>query len=264
MNYPIEKLDDCIFDYLVYNKEQIFSIVDIYNSISNTKNTHRCSELLELLNKEKNKKKFMETCYLLDTIYINIHKFCQGNKLYLIYSDSDSEQLSNKLILIDDIDMNKKDNEFDLCDVVETVIDNITDVTTHTNILKHDTIKLLIINKKDIILKKILNVFDLDLDKKENGENLMDVAVKYGNKEIVIEFMQHKYNILNADNMSLKHINSNIIKSNTLLLEKNEESIEENKKLEIMLVRSRRNFVILNCFYFTLASFFAYYTMFKI
>lgn len=81
MEYPINKLDECIFDYLVQNMDNPKNLYQIYDDI--THNTgHRCPEL----NKNDNDR-FLSICYTLSHNYENIFKIFKNDVVYLIYSN---------------------------------------------------------------------------------------------------------------------------------------------------------------------------------
>lgn len=81
MEYTIDTLDTCIFDYLVLHKNEVKTLDEIFENVN-------CKDLPNELDFEKpgiNSYKFMVTCYTLDGNYKNIIKMYRNDTVYLTF-----------------------------------------------------------------------------------------------------------------------------------------------------------------------------------
>jgi hypothetical protein len=87
MDYSIDRLDECVFDYLVANMDAPKSLYEIYDAITSETGL-RCPELYGnlLTIPTCEQLRFFTVCYTLDTNYKYIYKFIKNNTVYLMYS----------------------------------------------------------------------------------------------------------------------------------------------------------------------------------
>jgi hypothetical protein len=98
MDYAVDKLDECIFDYLTFHMDTPKHLNEIFNDIK-SESGYRCSELKE--NELLGQFKCFNVCYTLDSNYKNIFKIFDHNTLYLVYTvNSDLQMIKDKLLYI--------------------------------------------------------------------------------------------------------------------------------------------------------------------
>lgn len=98
MDYSLENLDECIFDYLVYNKDEPKSFIKIWADIYG-ENGIRCSEVYKRGNEIESEFKFYNICYTLPSTYKNVYKIYVHDTLYLVYTmKTDLEPLKKNLL----------------------------------------------------------------------------------------------------------------------------------------------------------------------
>ena len=236
MDHSIEDLDECVFDYLVSNKDEIVSIYKIYHDITG-KTGHRCTALNDPKNRSIYKIKFRTICYTLDNYYDNIYKYFNGEKLYLVYSERDfSDAIRN---YTDEYDYLSQDDCYpsfsNIIEVIENLIDNDTfDFDLENNFDDNETIiHILVRNNRDDLLVKLLQSFDLKFDKKNKfGETPLDVAINCNNSEMVKMILEYTYSESIHD---LKQTNKDLRKTNTVLINENKEHHKKVNELNDLL-----------------------------
>jgi hypothetical protein len=92
------------------------------------------------------------------------------------------------------------------------------------------------------LIKKLL---DKDMNKNlknSSGETPVDIAIKYGNKNIIDEFYYDDQILLKDENKMLKNENVQLIKDNSDLKNNNNNLIENNKKLTTLYNTSNNKY----------------------
>jgi hypothetical protein len=98
MDYLLKNLDECMFDYLVYNKDKPKSFIQMWADIRGDSG-YRCSELWKKGNESESEFRFYNMCYTLPSNYKNIYKFYIHDTLYLVYTlDTNLEPLKRNLL----------------------------------------------------------------------------------------------------------------------------------------------------------------------
>jgi len=219
MDHKIAELDTCVFDYLVSHPDEPKSFTQIYNEISGTTG-HRCSELQHQFNRQKYKDLFMTICYTLDNKWDNIHKIFINDKPYLLFSNRPRSEVMtefqgishNNSIFIDTVNPLEYDNIIDYMiadDDTHPEFNFVDDLNIDGNILQYLVKK----NKIDK-LKKILELYDINLNEKVNGKTLLDFAIENNYTEMVKELMnqelQNQKNEYEANIKELKKLNTRL------------------------------------------------------
>jgi len=230
MDHKIEKLDECIFDYLTFNKDVIKSVYTIYNDI--TQDTgHRCTELRNPDMRDIYRKKFMATCYQMSDKYENIHKLFKNNRLFLVYSNLTAGEVVKKYggeIL--DINSSLLEEEFkkiDRSSLVDYLIDNdneLNKLVPDTYFTEDNDTMLHIIarHNKWNEFKKLVKNYYPDLETR-NRYNLtpIDVALECGNAKILYEMVKYKYedqiSKLNNEDRQVRMLNTELSNKKKLL-----------------------------------------------
>jgi|AntRauTorckE6833_2_1112554.scaffolds.fasta_scaffold12793_2 hypothetical protein len=222
MDHSIENLDDCVFDYLVSNKDEIASIYKIYHDITG-ETGHRCTSLNDPKNRDVYKRRFRTICYTLDNSYDNIYKYFNGDKLYLVYSERDFRDTIRKYTdEYDHLSLNDYSPSFNnITDVIEDLIDNDKfEFDLENNFDDNETIvHILVRNDRGDLLRKLLQSFDLHFDKKNKfGETPLDIATKCNNCEMVKMILEYGYSEkihdLNQKNKTLRKTNTQLFNEN--------------------------------------------------
>lgn len=196
MNYTIDTVDDCIFDYLVSNVNVSKSLDEIYCDI--TKDVgHRCSDLpatdyLNLNNviHNENQTKFLIACYTLDFHFKNIYKVYKNGTIYLIYGQDLSP------IHEDDNIKSTSDNN---------IIDCLMNPKMYNSLLVHYCIK----KSNLILLEYIMKKYSVDTD---SYIQLINLSVDYNNKTAIEKIIRiHLENVDDKFMIQQKRINDLVI-----------------------------------------------------
>ena len=236
MDHPISKLDECVFDYLVSNKDKPRSLVKIFKDI--TKDTgHRCSTLGNNKDNESYKKKFISICYTLHKHYKNIKRRFQDDRLYLWYSTELSDiykyDLDNDFSDDDELDNMPKDSSIDY------ILENHNDYKYFPLDERYDNydnaIHILVRNGNSGTLKKLLDQFNIDLEARNSlGKTAMDIAVEKNNLDMITMLLDYKYKDkdfsfrekFNNKNKTVTNTNKILVKENKIL-ERTVDRLEE-------------------------------------
>jgi len=219
MDHKVAELDTCVFDYLTSHPDEPKSFTQIYNDISGTTG-HRCSELQNMFNRQKYKDLFMTICYTLDNKWDNVHKIYINDKPYLIFSNKPRGEVVTEFqnmgqtnsIYIDNATPLEYDNIIDYIltdDNTYPEFSFVDDLNIDGNLLQYLVKK----NKIDK-LKKILELYDINLNEKVNGKTLLDFAIENNYAEMVKELMnqelQNQKTNYEANIKELKKLNTKL------------------------------------------------------
>lgn len=219
MDHKVAELDTCVFDYLTSHPDEPKSFTQIYNDISGTTG-HRCSELQNMFNRQKYKDLFMTICYTLDNKWDNIHKIYINDKPYLIFSNKPKAEVVTEFqnightnsIFIDNATPLEYDNIIDYMTSADDTYPEfsfVDDLNIDENLLQY-----LVKKNKIEKLKKILALYDINLNEKVNGKTLLDCAVENNYtemvKELMIQEMNNQKNEYEANIKKLKKLNTKL------------------------------------------------------
>ena len=166
MDYPIERLDECIFDYLEENETMAQNLQQIYGGITSDYGI-RCSQLTTGTNKieiNNNNCRFFTICYTLDTNFKNINKIFRNNTVYLLY---DRELLPLDIYIYQPLDKTgdkivfpQCSNDEELLTYIMNLIDSISPVMYNGSLMEF-CINTNDINLLDELIDKYVT-FDAD------------------------------------------------------------------------------------------------------
>lgn len=255
MDHPISELSDCIFDYLTSHPDTPKNFTQLYNDISG-QTGHRCSELNNMYNKNLYKNRFMAECYTLDNKYKNIYKIYKYDIPYLIFSTKLKQDVINHETstgnynnhLVND-ESDTYYNSSDLDDMIDYLLENNNEGSTYTNLLfdqDQSILQYIVRTNKIDKLRKLMDLYDIDLTHHSNGKTLIDIASDNGNINLLKELLDYQYNKKVTElSMTL----SDVKKTNTKLLNNNRVLILKNKTLENTLNKSKETFDFSKGFY---------------
>lgn len=195
MNHSLNKLNDCIFDYLVANANKAISVAKIFHDIRSGSG-HRCDELTDSVN---NKQRFLSICYSLDRNYKNVKKVYRNNKLYLLFQ-KDTKNTDVDQILYDDTSFDNGNwrDDYNLKNIIDYMCDNSMFDDFDSNYFSNNfndndsLIHLLIKYNRYDDLEKLLNSHNIDLNKKNtNNETPIDLAINLKNKKMIKILMNY-------------------------------------------------------------------------
>lgn len=195
MDHRLNKLDECIFDYLVCNADRPVSLPRIFDDIRSTSG-HRCEELT---NSYKHRQHFLSTCYSLNRNYKNIKKIFRFRKLYLMFQKDrkdttfEDSYYDNKLYeheyWKDDYTIR---NLIDyMCE--DSIFDDFEDMYFAQIFDGYDTlVHLLVTYNKYDKLENLLKFHNVDANcKNAKGETPLDIAISMKNKDMVKLLMKY-------------------------------------------------------------------------
>jgi len=259
MNHSIEKLDDCIFDYLVYHVDKPRSFSQIYNDI--TKDTEiRCLELNNRNKREIYKRRYMTTCHILNQRFEKIHKIYRNDVPYLVYSEKENSideivnDFSNNNIF-DDYDI----NNFDFNELLNYIINDNRDFSDNFD-SDYDIngpfdddgslLHYLTRNNKIDMLRKFMNLYDVDLSVKDRYDRTpLDVATESNYIVIARELLEYKHN---KEKLNLKIQQNDLRKANNRIHEKHKILQMENNKLKKNMYNPTYKPIYIHIFYIVL------------
>lgn len=224
MEHPITSLDECVFHYLASKTDQIKSFTQIYNDITGTEG-HRCPALNDPYNREKYKLLFINTCYLIEDKWDNVHKIFKNDKPFLVFSTR------QKYDIIKDADLwteyfriaRTGQNEINMDNVIDYVIND----DEHSWELNNDLLEYLVRNNNCTKLTSLSMKYDLDIT-----DDLIHTAVSNNKCDMLklLLSLKHKNEILEHEIE-----NNNLKKHNSKLVEKYNEAMNEMGILRIQL-----------------------------
>lgn len=271
MDHPISELSECIFDYLVSQADIPKSFTQIYDDISGPSG-HRCSELNNIYNKNLYKNRFMADCYTLDIIYKNIYKIFKYDIPYLIFSTKSKQDVFNQFNVQflnnhqtstnnynSHLVNNQSDtyyNSSELDGIIDYLLEHNNESSTYfSNLLfnqDQSILQYIIRTNKIDKLRKLMDLYDIDLTHQSNGKTLIDVASDNNNVNLLRELLDYQYNKKVTE---LSMTVSDIKKTNTRLLNNNMVLTLKNNRLESRLNKSNQTFNFYNKGFYTILLF---------
>lgn len=222
MDYPLNELDSCIFNYLICHADEPRSMVRTYNDLIGEEG-HRCCELKNPAKREHNKYYFITVFHSIANKFENIQKIYKDNKPYLMFSTS--TVLSNKSntespltdfssLLSCDRDVNFRIECFD--DFIDYLINNSQKDFNLTELLYNgeSVLQYLVKHNDTKKLKYVLSNYDVNID--NNYDMLVKSAIEINNAKILKELLDYKFNKMKNDIQSREII----LKGETEKLEK--------------------------------------------
>lgn len=202
MDHSPNKLDECIFDYLVSHANEIISIDKIFYDITTNNSGHRCSRLNSIPDA---KKRVTIECYTLDRHYKKIKKIFNGMKLYLIFDKDNTYEFVNYDQLLFE-----EENNYNWDIDANSIIDDIFKYINYNeysplyftnNFNGSDSIlHILVKNNKVNILENLFKQYrynSIDVDcKNSNYKTPFELAVELRNVKIASLLTTYKYDII--------------------------------------------------------------------
>lgn len=192
MDHPLNKLDECVFDYLVLHADKPVALPKIFNDIRSGSG-HRCEQLI---NSRAHWQHFLATCYKLDKNYKNIKKLYRNNHLYLMFQKDRQDTDFGESFYDDSAyeNTNWKD-DYDLNNIINYMCDNaMLDDFYFSNLFDNsDTLlHLLVRYNRYNEFENLLKSNSIDLNKKNlQGETPLDLAITLKNKRMIKLLINH-------------------------------------------------------------------------
>lgn len=234
MDHSIDKLDECVFDYLSAHPDQPKSFTRIYNDISG-ETGHRCSELNNHVNHQRYKDKFMTICYTLDRTWKCIYKvFLTDDAIpYLIFSNktyAEVLEFCNVSNIVYDTAGSMDTHALD--DIVNFMIVNAS--TRDSSDIDDNLLQYLVCKNKTRELLKIFDLYDVKLN---NFDTLLNTALQNSFSDLVKV-------LIDKQNNTIKKHNELLTKELGLLQRKNENLVNDNEELSLELRTANFNLEI--------------------
>jgi hypothetical protein len=191
MDHELNKLDECIFDYLACNADRQVSLPTIFNDIRR-QTGQRCEQLTDSY---RHRQYFLSTCYSLNRNYKNIRKLFRRGKLYLMFQKDKLDQDVN----MKDYDYNESiydhhywKDDYTLEKLIDymcedSIFDDFEDLYFSKIFDEYDTIVHLLVRYNKLeTLENLIKFHNVNINcQNAKGETPLDVAIRMKNKEMV-------------------------------------------------------------------------------
>lgn len=196
MNYSIDELDQCIFNYLVCHQNIPKSMGTIYNDITSGSG-HRCDELNNN-HREKYKYRFMTAFHSVPNNFENVKKTYSNRIPYLTFNCDDLSSDSDNETVLQNQGDNFKIKSFDK--FIDYLLDTDIDYDFDEPVYNHESILTHLVRAKDIDRIKIL--YDRKFNKKILELQSKNDAIQQENLELKTneQYSQLQINVLQKEN----------------------------------------------------------------
>lgn len=183
MDHALDKLDECIFDYLASNPDRFIHHRQIFEDITG-ETGHRCSELTD---STEDHRRFLAVCYSMNHQYRNIRKEFHQKEIYLAFERDDVDSHLEPYHA-------KAWTGIPYSSVINHVFENDTSIYRDfdrdyyyepfsSEPLLHEMIRYGVENR---LVKELITDQNLSIDlENDHGATPLDVAISTQNKEMI-------------------------------------------------------------------------------